>query len=196
MKILNPSLLGKKIKEARLAKKMTQSEVVGNFITRNMLSQIESGNAMPSLKTLKYLSEVLDLPDLILKDESPPAYTQLQDAKGLLKEEKYQELIEKYSTYPQEFIDEFSAILALACLGFAKQLISAGELPDAASILKNSIFFSSKGLYANSSLKTESILLLQEIAEKLGNYYLQLSTSHPFSKEGKNSHKNRAGNES
>ena len=36
--IMNPSLLGKKIKEARLAKKMTQKEVVGNFITRNMLS--------------------------------------------------------------------------------------------------------------------------------------------------------------
>ena len=36
---MNPSLLGKKIKEARLAKKMTQKEVVGNFITRNMLSQ-------------------------------------------------------------------------------------------------------------------------------------------------------------
>ena len=35
--------LGRRIKEARLAKKMTQNEVVGNFITRNILSQIESG---------------------------------------------------------------------------------------------------------------------------------------------------------
>ncbi|MEL7655273.1 MAG: helix-turn-helix transcriptional regulator, partial [Bacillota bacterium] len=54
--------LGKKIKEARIAKKMTQSEVVGNFITRNMLSQIESGNATPSVKTLGYLSHVLQIP--------------------------------------------------------------------------------------------------------------------------------------
>lgn len=44
--------LGKRIKEARLAKKMTQSEVVGDFITRNMLSQIESGSATPSVKPL------------------------------------------------------------------------------------------------------------------------------------------------
>ena len=193
---MNPSLLGKKIKEARLAKKMTQKEVVGNFITRNMLSQIESGNAMPSLKTLKYLSQVLDLPDLILKEETLPAYTQLQDAKELLRKKNYQELIEKYSAYPQEFRDEFPAMLALACLGFAKQLITAGQLPDAASLLKNAIFFSSKGLYANSSLKTESILLLQEIAEKLGSYYLQLSASHPFFVEYKNSHKNKEENES
>jgi len=54
--------LGKKLKEARLSKKMTQSDVVGTFITRNMLSQIESGAASPSLRTLEYLANVLELP--------------------------------------------------------------------------------------------------------------------------------------
>ena len=52
---MEKNTLGKRIKEARLSKKMTQSEVVGDFITRNMLSQIESGSATPSLKTLEYL---------------------------------------------------------------------------------------------------------------------------------------------
>lgn len=50
---MNSEELGKRIKEARLAKKMTQSELVGTFITRNMLSRIESGNACPSVKTLE-----------------------------------------------------------------------------------------------------------------------------------------------
>ncbi len=54
--------LGNKIKEARIAKKMTQSEVVGDFITRNMLSKIENDAAAPSIKTLEYLAEVLDVP--------------------------------------------------------------------------------------------------------------------------------------
>ena len=54
--------LGRKIREARLAKRLTQSEVVGDFITRNMLSQIESGAATPSMKTLEYLSNVLSVP--------------------------------------------------------------------------------------------------------------------------------------
>ena len=53
---MNSGELGKRIKEARLAKKMTQSELVGTFITRNMLSRIESGNACPSVKTLEYLA--------------------------------------------------------------------------------------------------------------------------------------------
>ena len=53
--------LGRRLKEARLARRMTQSEVVGDFITRNMLSQIESGSAMPSVKTLEYLSKRLEI---------------------------------------------------------------------------------------------------------------------------------------
>lgn len=65
--------LGKRIKEARLAKKMTQSEVVGDFITRNMLSQIESGSATPSVKTLEYLCKVLEIePNTLLPDENAP----------------------------------------------------------------------------------------------------------------------------
>ena len=59
---MTPAERGRIIKEARIAKKMTQSEVVGSFITRNMLSQIESGNATPSVKTLEYLAQTLDIP--------------------------------------------------------------------------------------------------------------------------------------
>ena len=50
---MTPEERGRRIKEARISKKMTQSEVVGTFITRNMLSQIESGAAAPSLKNEK-----------------------------------------------------------------------------------------------------------------------------------------------
>ena len=57
---MEKNTLGKRIKEARLSKKMTQSEVVGDFITRNMLSQIESGSATPSVKTLEYLCKVCE----------------------------------------------------------------------------------------------------------------------------------------
>ncbi|WP_066506753.1 helix-turn-helix domain-containing protein [Abyssisolibacter fermentans] len=52
--------IGKKVREARLNKKMTQSEVAGDFITRNMLSKIENDAAMPSIKTIEYLASVLD----------------------------------------------------------------------------------------------------------------------------------------
>ena len=65
---MNSVELGKRIKEARIARKMTQSELVGDFITRNMLSRIESGNACPSVKTLEYLANRLELPPGSLMD--------------------------------------------------------------------------------------------------------------------------------
>ncbi|MEE0970281.1 MAG: helix-turn-helix transcriptional regulator [Clostridia bacterium] len=54
--------IGEKIKNLRLSKLMTQKELAGNEITRNMLSQIENGAAMPSLHTLIYLAGRLSVP--------------------------------------------------------------------------------------------------------------------------------------
>ena len=54
--------IGKKIKALRSAKLMTQSELAGSEITRNMLSRIENGSALPSLPTLLYLADRLGVP--------------------------------------------------------------------------------------------------------------------------------------
>lgn len=54
--------LGKKVKEARLSLKMTQKKLAGEFITRNMLSQIENDVARPSIRTMEYLAKRLGKP--------------------------------------------------------------------------------------------------------------------------------------
>ena len=54
--------LGEKIKNARIEKGLTQSEVTEDKITRNMLSAIESNKALPSLDTLFHISDKLELP--------------------------------------------------------------------------------------------------------------------------------------
>ena len=59
---MNEMTLGQKIRELRLARQMTQKELAGDFITRNMLSQIENDSATPSMKTMEYLSAQLDKP--------------------------------------------------------------------------------------------------------------------------------------
>ncbi len=63
-------VLGKKIKDLRLEKKMTQAELAGDTITRNMLSQIENGVAQPSVSTIIELSEKLDVPTEYFFSES------------------------------------------------------------------------------------------------------------------------------
>ena len=54
--------IGEKIKTIRKEKKMTQSVLAGQHITRNMLSSIERGTANPSLETLEYIAKKLDTP--------------------------------------------------------------------------------------------------------------------------------------
>ena len=45
--------LGQKLKQTRLARGMTQSQVVGDRITRNMLSLIENDLSAPSMIWLR-----------------------------------------------------------------------------------------------------------------------------------------------
>lgn len=62
--------IGEKIKRLRTAKLMTQSELVGREITRNMLSRIENGAAQPSMSTIKYIAERLNVsPSFLLAEE-------------------------------------------------------------------------------------------------------------------------------
>lgn len=172
---MNAAELGIRIKEARIAKKMTQSQVVGNFITRNMLSQIENGIAMPSINTLEYLAEVLDLPDILdFFDASPDEESAhisnvaaaITTAKKAAKEGRWQVVANMETTYPEELEDEFQALLAKAFLALAK---SAAETDPAlaASYLSKTIRYADQGLYANASVKAEAVILLQEAAASL-----------------------------
>ncbi len=59
---MKDDMLGKKIKTLRLEQKMTQAELAGETITRNMLSQIENGVAQPSVSTIMDLAKKLNTP--------------------------------------------------------------------------------------------------------------------------------------
>ena len=54
--------LGQKIRQARLEAGLSQRQLCGEEITRNMLSLIEHGTARPSMKTLKLLARKLGKP--------------------------------------------------------------------------------------------------------------------------------------
>ncbi len=54
--------IGERIRELRVSKLMTQSELAGKGITRNMLSCIENGSANPSLSTILYIAKRLGVP--------------------------------------------------------------------------------------------------------------------------------------
>ena len=51
--------IGSRIYEARLEANLSQRELAGEQITRNMLSLMEHGKTQPSLETLTYLAQRL-----------------------------------------------------------------------------------------------------------------------------------------
>lgn len=174
---MTASDLGKKIKEARLAKKMTQAEVVGDFITRNMLSQIESGTAMPSVKTLSYLAGVLGLPaeQLIDSDGGGDAFRILQNAKAAYRAGDYAAVPGDDSAFPAETADELYALSARAALALARRDAGTDEPQDVTALIRRAIDHAGKGLYANEALRSEAVLLLNEQVARLSAYYHTLA---------------------
>lgn len=176
---------GKRIKEARIAKKMTQSEVVGDFITRNMLSQIESGAATPSVKTLEYLAETLDIPiselmprsDSVERDEETEgteAFGRLLRAKELLGNGLPRDaLAELEGCAGGGLEDEFYAVSARCCLKAAEEL-SSENTAEAVEYAKKAADLAERGFYANPALKAQAVSLLNDLAERLSRYYAGL----------------------
>ena len=169
---MNSGELGKRIKEARLAKKMTQSELVGTFITRNMLSRIESGNACPSVKTLEYLARRLDLPaGRLISDETPDTDIPDQNAELLIKaKQMYKnrdhlgcvETAEKL--IGTEFEDEGQAIIARCCIALSDKATENGDKAAAVKYAKQALELADKGIYKSREISVDATLKLSEIA--------------------------------
>lgn len=182
--------IGRRIKEARLSKKMTQAEVVGNFITRNMLSQIESGTALPSMKTLAYLSQVLELPFSTLLDETEFSSAkesktlsralpdnscagELNLMRGLFDQKDYKGILQHLEILEQDdfLYDEKAAYRARASYEQALSEETDDNLPEALFLAREAESWASIGFYANQSLKADAFLLLARLADKLGKRY-------------------------
>lgn len=178
--------LGKRLKTARLAKKMTQSDVAGSFITRNMLSLIESGSATPSMKTLEYLAGVLEIPmeklvsESGIADEQESALQALMHAKKLLSEKNYEQFLD--SVRPEGiFADELHALCSIAHMELARKLSKSEQteqLQIAVSQARFAALEASKGIYANTSRVAQANQLISQLAQYLSNYYSSLAQSN------------------
>lgn len=63
--------LGKKLRQARQEAGLSQRQLCGEVITRNMLSRVENGFAKPSMDTLRYLAAQLGKPmSFFLEEEA------------------------------------------------------------------------------------------------------------------------------
>ncbi len=161
--------IGEKIKEQRLKKGLTQRELAGEKITRNMLSLIESGNASPSIPTLVYISERLGIPIAYFfsaTDEDVAVFRKMSvisELKESFKNRKYSECTAICSALPERAVDdEVAYILALTHIGLAEERAQDLEILLAMRELDTASAFAERSLYCDDKL-TSSISYLREL---------------------------------
>ncbi len=125
--------IGQKIRRLRTAQQMTQAELAGNQITRNMLSQIENGSAQPSLQTVLYLAQKLDVPAgfFFAEEEDEFFYRKMQCIRSI-KQAFAAGQWQKCMTLCQENLggsdDELNFILCRCAYQLALQAFAEGRL--------------------------------------------------------------------
>ena len=117
--------MGQRILQARLEAGLSQRELAGEEITRNMLSSLEHDTANPSLSTLRYLSARLGRPVSWLLGEDCDSEAALAFARG-----EYRRCRELLRTEA-----EARWLEPLARLREAEQALEEGKIPYARTLL-------------------------------------------------------------
>lgn len=122
--------LGEKLRQARLEAGLSQRQLCGDEITRNMLSLIENGAAKPSMKTLQYLAARLGKNVSYFLEEDihiSPNQTVMETVRRLYDAGGYREAALALETYqaPDVLFDrERELLFVLIHLELAEQAIS------------------------------------------------------------------------
>lgn len=174
-------MLGQRLKEARIEAGLSQRQLCGDTITRNMLSQIESGKARPSMQTLQYLAQVLQKPVSWFLDElppEPPVDPTPEQARACYQQGQYQQCLELLDSCQQSSEGaeaELWLLRALCQLALAQQAVAEDKLHYARSLLEKTALAGRHTPYYTSSLERERLLLLYECSpERSGELAAQL----------------------
>lgn len=156
--------IGKKIKERRREIGLTQTELCGSIITRNMLSLIESGKAMPSVDVIIKLSDALGVPASYLLSQSNSLFFYEKDQKiGYIRElyrsGKYSYCMTVIDSLSEKD-DELSYIYAEAAFMYGKSLLDSGALLSARTFLHTALDYSSKTVYNTKNIEVTAPLYL------------------------------------
>ena len=134
--------LGEKLKQARLEAGLSQRQLCGDTITRNMLSQIENGSAKPSMSTLRYLAGQLGKSVSWFLEEDAvisPNQALMASAREAAREARWETLAEILAGYRQPdpvFHEEFQLLERLCYLGRAETALEEEKLPFARQLLE------------------------------------------------------------
>ena len=153
--------LGQKIRQTRLARGLTQKELAGGQITRNMLSQIEHDAAQPSMRTLEYLAAVLNVDAgwLLSGADGDGAADRLVRARTLLREGKWRACRELLHEGSAQAGDEELLIFSRAAMQLAWEHLGREEFDDALALAQEAAECDARGLYSDPALQAAALEL-------------------------------------
>ena len=132
--------LGQRLKAARLELGLSQRQLCGDVITRNMLSQIENGTARPSMDTLRYLAGALGKPLSFFLEEdavTSPNQALMDRARNARDSKMVLEILGEYRVPDPVFDRERELLTRLAALDLAESAAEAGKTIYAAGLLED-----------------------------------------------------------
>ena len=137
------SEIGKRIKLIRKQKGITQQMLAGDQITRNMLSRIENGFALPSVSTLIYIAKQLDVPCACLLDDNAMSdYSKSQTvlaARKYMKSGEHEKALELINKSEIEIDDELAIIMIECELSLSGRLCFERKYLEAQKLLTDAI---------------------------------------------------------
>lgn len=157
--------LGEKLKQARLELGLSQRQLCGDRLTRNMLSQIENGSARPSMDTLRYLAARLEKPVSYFLDEdalTSPNQQIMASARDAYAGGLYSAGLDILADYrgPDAVFDPECALLRCLCLmGLAEAAIADARLPYARELLAQAETAADQTVYRSPALTRQRLLL-------------------------------------
>lgn len=159
--------LGEKLRQARLDAGLSQRQLCGEELTRNMLSLIEHGTAQPSMKTLQYLAARLGKSVSYFLEESAvlsPNQAAMDAARRNFDAGDWSEALEALKTYqdPDPVYDREQQLIWVCChLELARKALEDGRRPYAQSLLER---IPSLPCYCTRELERQRLLLLGQVS--------------------------------
>lgn len=154
--------IGEKIRQSRQALGLSQRQLCGEKITRNMLSQIENGSARPSMDTLSYLAGQLGKPVSYFLDETAlasPNADRMAAARAAFAAQSYPEVMHILSDFAKPdavFEAERGHLENCSLLALAQQAFDRGQSPLAMQLLAR---IDPENLYFSPDLKRKYQIL-------------------------------------
>ncbi len=163
--------LGQRIAAARKELGLSQRQLCGDVITRNMLSQIENGSAKPSMDTLRYLAQRLGksvsyfLEEDAVTSPNQSIMAQARDAYAAGEYGKALDYLRDYRAGDSTFDWEKDLLSALSCLTLARQALKENRIPYAKHLLEQMPMDTP---YVHGGLRLERSLLFAQLSPDEG----------------------------